>query len=529
MNFILYTHLFFVVLFISKEKLNASHNKISGIPRSFFTFLPNINSVDFSHNNINGAIDLPDRLTYIDLSHSKIASIYQDFNDLSPEQQIDSKTLRIDGNPIRIFDWKVLPLVQSEFSLYISWRQITEFKIWSYLGKPIRVVTDSEEEGILHTPNSTIELHCQENSFKNIKRFELIDNQVENPTEIINCLAPTLKYLTLSGGFDEEFDSTSLTRFTNLRELSLREAQLTEFDFGIMENVTKLERLDISRNDLERVSNIPFLEYAKNLAYLNVAENELECTPELVKYLSPSITSLIFTGNYMGKVNAGTFDRLINLQYLELVNMSLVLDDLKPFESLKRLRQLDISQNNLENCNFPPLSSSLREIRNFKAVDCNVRNASKLITLFESSALLTKLDLSGNFLNELNVDALKNFRELQYLNLSNTNLSYVDFGILQNKKILKILDFSFNELEQVDFALVLSHVESIHLEGNELSEIGHFTKSHFPDLKFLDISKNQFECESLTTLVSQIQQEWPHLKMINNPWEQHVLKCHPSN
>lgn len=510
-------------------KVNASFNLLSEIPRKFFAHIINVTEVDFSHNSLNGIIDLPENLLYIDLSHTKIGSIYQDFNDLSNVQHFQLKILRIEGNPIRMFDWKILPLVKSGFSLYISWKKIKEFKIWNYVDKPIRVVTNSQEEGLLHASNGRIELHCKENSFKNIKRFELIDNSVENPTEIIKCLTPTIEYLTLSGEFDEKFNSTSLSRLNNLKELCLHEAQLTEFDFSILKYVTKIEWLDISQNNLERVSNISFLENAKNLIHLNLGENELESTPELIQYLSASVTTLNLAGNFFGKINAETFEKLTNLQYLYLANTSLLLENLKPFESLKKLRTLVISFNNLENSNFTSQSASLEELRIFQAVNCKVKNASELITLFENSGFLSKLDISGNCLGELTVETLNNFKELQYLNLKNMNLTKIDFGILGQKQKLQFLDLSCNQLESINFASVLSNLESINLEQNNLREIEYFTNSHFPQLGTLDISSNQFSCEYLDEFIPQLKKEWPHIKIINNPWEQQFFKCHPKN
>ncbi|XP_055301687.1 protein artichoke-like [Sitodiplosis mosellana] len=507
-------------------KVNASFNYLSEIPRSFFAHIPNVIEVDFSHNHLNGIIDLPDSLTYIDLSYTKISSIYQDFNDLSKTHDFALKTLRISGNPIRVFDWKILPLVKSGYSLHISWKQIREFKVWNYLDEPVRVVTNSDEEGLLHASNGTIEFHCREDSFKSINRFELIDNNIANPTDIINCLGSGLKYLTLSGEFGEQLKSTSLARFVDLKELCLHNAQLSEFDFSILKSMTKIEFLDISRNNLERVGNISFLEHAKNLIHLNVAENDLECTPELIQYVSSSVLTLRLNGNYVGKLNIGTFDKLTNLQYLYLANTSLSLDNAKPFESLKQLQTLDISHNNLENANFTSLSSSLENLRTFQAIDCKIGNASQLMKLFEKSPFLSKLDLSGNFLSELNATA---FEELQYLNLSNTNLSKVDFGILEHKPKLELLDLSFNQLENVNFVSVLSYLDSLRLGRNHLKDLNTFTKSHFPRLASLDIAKNEFSCDYLTEFVAQLKQEWPHLKMINSPWEQNMFKCHPGN
>lgn len=499
-------------------KVNASYNRLSKISSEFFANLPNVTEVDFSHNELTGCIDFPDSLMYVDLSYSKIEWIHHDSNELSNRSIL--RTLRLEGNPLRVFDWKILPLLKTGYSLYMSWELITDFKIWNYVGKPIRVVTNSQDEGFLQTTTGIIELHCNADSFKNIKRFELIDNTIENPTEIINCLAPTIKYLTLSGKFNETIDSTSLARLVDLRELCLYDAQLSEFDFSTLKYVTQIELLDLSHNNFERVSNISFLESAKHLIHLNMAENQLECTQELIQFLSSSVSTLNLAGNYVGKLQDGSFDKLINLQHLYLVNTSLSFDNFKPFESLHKLQTLDISYNNLENCNCTSLSLTLEELRQFQAIDCRVENASELMTIFANSRSLLKLVLAGNSLRELNAEMLMDFTELQHLNLSNMNLSKLDFGILEHKPQLKLLDVSYNQLESVDFSSVLSDVNSIRLEGNNLNDIKYLTESHFPQLVYLDISKNNFSCKYLSLFIPKLEQEWLYLKIISSPSEQ---------
>lgn len=490
------------------EKLNMSHNRLLNIPNDLAKNVQNLTQLYFSNNKLDKLTDLPSNFTYIDLSFNNLSSLYAHnlnvyYNGL--------KTVRLEGNPIGSFDWKMLSLVESGISVYMSWQQVTEFKIWHSLGKPIHVISNSQEEGVF--PNDEqIELHCNVDSFESINRFEFIENDIKNATEMLNCLSSSVEYITLSGQIP--LDATPFKRLINLKELNLRNVQLMELDFSLLNELTKLEWLDISHTHLEKLDSIQSLENAKNLIHLNVAENELESTPELIQHLTPSIVYLNLAGNYVGKLNANTFQKFNNMQSLYLSNTSISFDNLSTFEPLKRLQNLDISYNNLDYLELTPHISSLRQLRTFVATNCNIANASQLMKLFEASCLLWKLDLSGNFLGKINAKLFENFAQLRHLNLSKTNLSDFNVDILKYKYQLHLLDLSYNNLETIDFGPVISNLKSLFLQGNYLTEIKYLTQSHLPHLAYLNLLQNQFSCAILSFMYeTSFKESWPLLRI----------------
>lgn len=79
-----------------------------------------------------------------------------------------------------------------------------------------------------------------------------------------------------------------------------------------------------------------------------------------------------------------------------------------------------------------------------------------------------------------------------------------------------MLDLSYNDLNSIDFHLFLrnfQHLESLNLEGNNLTEIDTITRVHFPNLSALGISKNRFTCDYLAKFLLQ----WHDLKLVHNP------------
>ncbi|XP_031635436.1 chaoptin-like [Contarinia nasturtii] len=509
------------------RKFNASHNNLTNIQPNFFGNMSNISTIDFSSNQLIEIRDLPCNLEYIDVSNNNISFLYQDD---SENNQQNLKEMRLNGNPIWVFNWKLLPLMEWAYSISISWGQMAQFKIWSSIHRPIRIVSNHSFEGFLPASNGTIEFYCSEGSFESINRFEFINNDIINPNELVNCVGTSVEYLSLSGKFVKPLNSTLFKSFVNLKELNLRGAQLREFDFGLLDRMTALERLDISHNHLDKTSpDISSLKNANNLEYLNVAENQLEITINLTEYLSPKIVYLNLNGNYVGELKENTFEKLVNLQYLYLINTSLSLVDLRPFEPLHQLRTLDISHNKLASINLNAPVSSLKHLHSFRAVDCKIANALDLIKLFADSIHLSTLDLSGNFIEALDASAFSEFDELKRLNLSRTNLKEIDFYILNHKYELQSLDLSYNRLEHLNFFTVLSDLDSLYLQGNNLTDIQYLTKSRFSELAYFEIAMNQFSCESLETFLTKIKVEWPLLTIKNDPWKQSQEICEPSD
>lgn len=158
-------------------------------------------------------------------------------------------------------------------------------------------------------------------------------------------------------------------------------------------------------------------------------------------------------------------------------------------ETFQRLKYLNISGNQLQ-------------------------NNSKIIALLGSS--IEALDLSSNSVQKLDTQIFKRFINLKYLNLSKTNLSSFKYSLFFNQQKLQVLDISFNRLKRVNFTKFLRNFKALHtlnLEGNDLNEVDSITKTIFPALSSLGISRNRFTCEYLATFLSQ----WDNLELMKNP------------
>lgn len=533
--------------------VNVSHNRLIEVPMKFFSQLPAIVEIDFSFNDLSKIDEVPVKLRKIYLSHNKFAhGFFSDFSGLKSLEYLDlsnnaitrigaelistdgkkPKKLLLENNPIVELGILLSSLVQKGVLVHMSWKNFTRFMCFMD-DQNIRVSLNSGKSGMFRTTNGNLELHCNENSFENAIMFTTFNNRVENPKELLHCLTPRLHYLTVRGNFkkdspsDETLDFKLIQRFDQLVDLTLQETPLTNFDLNLLQNHKKLISLRVTGSNLKRMDNFEQLQNFQELKYLDLSGNRLENWLGIIQHLNArNVFHLNLNGNTVGKIDEETFAEFSYLNYLYLADTNLSLDDLKPFEPLSAITELDISNNDLGNMDFTTSLLDLKELHVFNAAYCQIRNISGLAKRIVAPSMWG-LDLTGNFLDDLPADSFESWEELMSLNISRINLTHFDFGIFDHNPAIQLLDLSQNQLTNVNFTSNSSHLMSLHLNGNNINIMENFTKSKFPELKQLDIWMNWFSCEYLATFVPQIKKEWPKLEFLHDPWQQkHGNNCH---
>lgn len=351
--------------------------------------------------------------------------------------------------------------------------------------------------------------------------FQVI--KIENPSEMLKCFSPSLVTLSISGEYTKELNFDIIRKFDQLFSFTVENMRLTNFDLNVISNSTAM--IDISDNNLQHISNVQHFRNLKKLFSLHLNGNQLENVMDIIKNLeSRKLIALSLCDIYVGKLNASTFADLKNIRRLYLKNTSLSFYDLTPFEPFIELVALDISHNNLENVRFTPTPGPLKTLFYLSIAHCGIANVSEWI--LQTSPRITTLDISGNDLNGLNLNTFAHLERMYSLKMSRGNLSDLDFNLLRHQSGLNFMDLSYNKLETINFTLHLPYLHNLYLQGNELTEVINLTKTHMPELRMLDISRNQFSCEYLDTFVPQIKREFPHLELAGNTWEQkHGVNC----
>ncbi|XP_031635417.1 chaoptin-like [Contarinia nasturtii] len=528
-------------------KINAAHNRLTEIPSHFFSKLPNITELDLSHNRLTKIDKLPTNLVNIDLSHNHIKNLFtRTYEDLLNLEHLDLshnsirsvdffsfaenkklKVLQLRNNEIADFDSTLARLVQRGVSVYISWDHISTFSLSEYRGDKIRVILkNNEKEGIIHKkPSGKVVLYCNAMSFKHIITVDIEGHNIENPTEMLQCFPPSIATMRISGTFAEKLDFSLLQRFSVLTSLSIKGTQLRNFDFATLKNCTKLQVLEMINTNLDRISNVAVFDNFKDLHRLNLEGNQILNIPQLIPHLSSNIWDLNLNGNFVGKLNASTFERLANIQSLFLRKTHLSFDDLKPFEPFDELKDLDISHNNLERTDFTASSTALEKLTSFWAARCKIAKMAELLKMLTNSFFWI-IDISENTVGQLDDGKFGHFERIFQLNASKTSLSQVDIDLMNQFRV-QILDLSHNNLKTMNFSSGFSDIHQLFVQENELTEMNGLLQTDIPWIWGLNISRNQFSCDYLKTFIPRLENKFTTFKMFGDPLVQKHTNCHP--
>lgn len=181
-------------------------------------------------------------------------------------------------------------------------------------------------------------------------------NGIENVPEMLSCFGSSLEILHVSENFIGELNRTVFQRFTKLKHLHLDYTQVVNFDFSVIQS-KKLQIFHISSNSLKRMNNASILKTFTKLEEFRAASNELENTAEIIRYISgQQLKILELSDNFIGHLNASTFITLTKVKEMNLKNTSLQFSGFNPFQALLSLNNLDISYNNLVNCQISDIS-----------------------------------------------------------------------------------------------------------------------------------------------------------------------------
>ncbi|XP_055379422.1 uncharacterized protein LOC129610755 isoform X2 [Condylostylus longicornis] len=200
------------------------------------------------------------------------------------------------------------------------------------------------------------------------------------------------------------------------------------------------------------------------------------------------LSTLIFNGNLLKKLNPSFFANNSYIEYLDLSRNSINHIDVKTFSNLPLLKKLDLSYNVISN------------------IDAN---------LFAMNDFLILLNLEQNFISRFQKMTANS---LIHLNLNSNDISKIDSDALSLLSNISILDLSYNV-----FSIFPSNMESNTLQVLDLSmarliRVTNRTFQGFPLLNKLDLSGNRL---TKTIKVSYFKNN-PYLQEIrlhDNLWE----------
>lgn len=562
--------------FRNLKQLNASHNELVTIHETTFDNTPKLQELDFSFNKImileKNAFSGLDELQILVLKGNLIKVI----DETTFKHNKNLKELNLEENPLKRFDGNIFwPLLNSA-NVRISCDHLKEFDT-SCLKASLKIEFQKKKNVIFSTSESSSTLIFPKNSFKNLTYFNISGNHLNSTSKLIELLGSSVEILDLSSNILGKSNGITFEfirifgYFQNLSHLALSNMNLTE----VNATESQLKVLNLSKNAL---TSLNFTGTFANLYKFDASHNNLiEITPSIFDS-TPNVVEINLSHNKISTFAKETFATLENLQLLDLSNNLITSIDKKLFENNKKLMKL-IVENNLigridcemfellknsldvnekkqaseefedkwksvveidmscmkndlkidvddingaifrrdNNIVFRCSKATLQNLKYLNISGLHLQDTAKLLQFFGSS--LEKLDVSSNFIGELHEKTFDKLTNLQVLNLSRTNLSNFGFETFYHHKKLQSLDLSYNQLKKLNFTLLFrnfKNLNTLNLEGNDLTEVDTVTNVIFPKLTSLAISKNDFTCDYLAIFLVQ----WHNLHLVNNPTNQ---------
>ena len=418
-----------MIIYISKIALesiryldlkNKGINNINGIEK-----FSNVFTLDLSNNNIANIDNLNNpKINMINLENNKIT----DVSILSKQDNIN-----LSNNPIE----SGLDKLENVSWLELNQCNLSETNLYN-------LINLSKLNYISLQGNNIENVECLENM--NLYEINLSNNQ----------------------------GITGIEKLNNISTLILENCDLENEDIEKLNDLSKIDYLDLSNNKITNVSKLK----ETNISFLNLSGNrniDLNTVP--IRYNNQENEEN--NDYYCLILNNCNIENIEILKQSNIQNISLEGNPISDVSGLSEVT--DIIELNLGNTNVTDVSP----LKNIKSLYLN--DNSGLYNIDKLSEVrflqLKNCHLSDfSFINELN-----NLEEI-YLN----NNEIETFPILNNKEMW-ILDISDNKLEGIpDFSKI--NCSQILMKNNEIKNISNITSVlNMESLDFLDLSNNKIE------------------------------------
>lgn len=212
-----------------------------------------------------------------------------------------------------------------------------------------------------------------------------------------NSIPSSLKVrsLNLFGGLKSI--PVEVRSLTGLRKLDLSRNSLTVIDTLTVGNPNVLQTLDLSSNDIVKISPGAFTELV-SLEILSLSENNLQTLPKDLFQGLTNLKTLRLSFNRIFSVPLGLFDQLHSLEELDLRSNVIHWIPGGVFQNLTNLKTLKLSENNLQSLSHDVLAD-MKNYHDFSMElygnpwDCSCKLENFLEFLFLLKANVSHLDM----------------------------------------------------------------------------------------------------------------------------------------
>lgn len=437
--------------------LELQRNFIKKVPKTI-SKLGNLTILNLQCNELDklpNSFGLLKNLQLLDLSSNKFVSYPEVINNCTNLLQVDLSYNKIHNIPNTINQLKKLAKVNLSHNKLVEIDSLSDMKNLRTLNLRYNRIT---------TVNTVA---------PNLQNLFLTDNRISNFEDVL----PKLRTLELQ---ENPITSISFKDFypLNMTSLILSKAQLSSIPGELFTELSRLEKLELSENNL---SSLPKeIGLLSKLIYLSVARNKLESLPVEFSQLK-SLRSLDLHYNNIREFFDG-------IEEIELTYLNISSNAFGSMSSLDNAILPNLSENN-------KLVSSLLFL-----VAADNQFSDEMWPFFNKFTNLKLLNVSYNNFTDVSTMGLDNLTELY---ISGNKLSTIPSEIVLKWKELKVLMLNGNQLLTLPAELSqLSQLTTFDLGSNQLKY--NISNYHYDwnwrenkELKYLNFSANRkFEIRS---------------------------------
>lgn len=210
-----------------------------------------------------------------------------------------------------------------------------------------------------------------------------------------------------------------------------------------------------------------FVFFLKDDVYLDSNFNSLEKNCVFNFNIKESIKKITLNAREIKELHPNLFDKLINLDSIDLSNN--LIDELPQniFKCLKNLRSIGFSNNKIKEL-YPNLLNGLTNLVSI----CFGKNKIKQIdqNFFKQSVKLESIHFEDNQINELYPDQFSGLSNLECINFNNNQIDELHESLFTGLDNLKCIHFNNNKIKKLHVNLFegLTKLRVIHLNKNQI-------------------------------------------------------------
>uniref|UniRef100_A0A915PH04 Chaoptin n=1 Tax=Setaria digitata TaxID=48799 RepID=A0A915PH04_9BILA len=505
--------------------LHLDYNQISILPKKSLLRLP-LQVLTLSNNRISEIekLALPTTVWFLDLKNNLIPEIpYLALRELEQLRTLDLESnniteitnnpevefiseidLKLSNNRIRHINDNAFNSFRKFGQLDLSYNQISTISGSAFNSISQMRQIDLSYNRIVHIPAGTFK-----NVAKSLRWMNLEENQLH---QLPNALQPlrTLEILNMNGNKLTALDNNIVNNLKPvLTELLLAFNRLTEIPTQVLDGMSRLRHLDLSKNRIRHMQRLAFGKFdgtGTSLLKLNLAGNMIEniTDPGAFLYMS-SLAYLDLSHNRISYLNDNAFERLESLESLFLQSNQLDQFPTASLSNLKRLRYLLLDDNPIR---ILPNSAlhGLQYLERLSLTRTKLQYITERTFPGYSAPNLRSLNLAFGHINHISTGAFSSLNSLEQLTLNNnrlTNIQTMTFSSLRNLRQLNLAGNAINITMERSISDIPT-LENLSLARNRLEQLSKATFVNLHNLEQLDLSHNQLRTFDFTFLAQSL-------------------------